>query len=75
MFCSVLVDIGLMQDKLTLSTEQRNKVLQLWNAVEDISVGRLDWEMLFQCCPPSVSWCSPDCVQSMGLGDFGDGDD
>ncbi|AWP04959.1 Hypothetical protein SMAX5B_021342 [Scophthalmus maximus] len=35
MFSFVLVDIGLMQDKLTLSTEQRNKVLQLWNTVED----------------------------------------
>ncbi|XP_037619327.1 uncharacterized protein LOC119484539 [Sebastes umbrosus] len=34
-FCSVLVDIGLTEDKLSLSTEQRNKVLEVWNAVEE----------------------------------------
>ncbi|XP_074467496.1 uncharacterized protein LOC141753071 [Sebastes fasciatus] len=34
-FCSVLADIGLTEDKLSLSTEQRNKVLEVWNAVEE----------------------------------------
>ncbi|KAJ8370303.1 hypothetical protein SKAU_G00103350 [Synaphobranchus kaupii] len=35
MFCSVLVEIGLTEDKLSLTTEQRNKVLAVWNAVEE----------------------------------------
>lgn len=34
-FCSVLVDISLTEDRLSLSTEQRNKVLEAWNAVEE----------------------------------------
>ncbi|KAJ8370305.1 hypothetical protein SKAU_G00103330 [Synaphobranchus kaupii] len=35
MFCSVLVEIGLTEDKLSLTTEQRKKVLEVWNAVEE----------------------------------------
>lgn len=35
MFCSVLVEISLIEDKLSLTTEQRNKVLQTWNSVEE----------------------------------------
>ncbi|XP_072573318.1 uncharacterized protein [Paramormyrops kingsleyae] len=34
-FCSVLVEIGLIEDKLSLSTEQRNRVLKAWNAMEE----------------------------------------
>ncbi|KAK3567644.1 hypothetical protein QTP86_020423, partial [Hemibagrus guttatus] len=34
-FCSLLVRIGLAQDKLSLTTEQRNEVLEAWNAVEE----------------------------------------
>ncbi|KAK6302325.1 hypothetical protein J4Q44_G00266800 [Coregonus suidteri] len=35
MFCSVLVEIGLAEEKLSLTTEQRNQVLKAWNAVEE----------------------------------------
>lgn len=31
----MLVDISLTEDRLSLSTEQRNKVLEAWNAVEE----------------------------------------
>ncbi|XP_048881499.1 uncharacterized protein LOC125748878 [Brienomyrus brachyistius] len=34
-FCSVLVEIGLLDDKLSLSTEQRNRVLEAWNVMEE----------------------------------------
>ncbi|XP_048885476.1 uncharacterized protein LOC125751053 [Brienomyrus brachyistius] len=34
-FCSVLVEIGLVEDKLSLSTEQRNRVLEAWNVMEE----------------------------------------
>ena len=34
-FCSLLVEIGLVDDKLSLVTEQRNTILAAWNAVED----------------------------------------
>nr|XP_008281292.1 PREDICTED: uncharacterized protein LOC103358197 [Stegastes partitus] len=34
-FCSLLVEIGLTEDKLSLTTEQRSKVLAAWNAVEE----------------------------------------
>ncbi|XP_076841988.1 uncharacterized protein LOC143486080 [Brachyhypopomus gauderio] len=34
-FCSALVEIGLQEDKLLLTTEQRNRVLEAWNAVEE----------------------------------------
>ncbi|XP_017564809.1 uncharacterized protein LOC108434293 isoform X2 [Pygocentrus nattereri] len=35
MFCSLLVEIGLTEDKLSLTTEQRNRALEAWNAVEE----------------------------------------
>lgn len=35
LFCSVFVEIGLIEDKLSLTTEQRNKVLQTWNTMEE----------------------------------------
>ncbi|KAL7883596.1 hypothetical protein SRHO_G00012540 [Serrasalmus rhombeus] len=35
MFCSLLVKVGLTEDKLSLTTEQRNRVLKAWNAVEE----------------------------------------
>lgn len=31
----MLVDLGLAEAKLSLTTEQRNEVLQAWNAVEE----------------------------------------
>ncbi|XP_034540592.1 uncharacterized protein LOC117813704 [Notolabrus celidotus] len=34
-FCSALVEIGQAEDKLSLTTEKRNHILQLWNAVEE----------------------------------------
>ena len=36
-FCSVLVELGLIETKLSLTTEteQRNELLQLWNTVEE----------------------------------------
>ncbi|KAJ4921702.1 hypothetical protein JOQ06_002002, partial [Pogonophryne albipinna] len=34
-FCSLLVEMGLIDDKLSLVTEQRNTILAAWNAVED----------------------------------------
>ncbi|XP_010784354.1 uncharacterized protein [Notothenia coriiceps] len=34
-FCSLLVDIGLVEDKLSLLTEQRNAILAAWTKVED----------------------------------------
>ena len=34
-FCSLLVDIGLVEDKLSLVTEQRNAILVAWTKVED----------------------------------------
>ncbi|KAK9540557.1 hypothetical protein VZT92_003001 [Zoarces viviparus] len=34
-FCSALVEISLTEDKLTLTTEQRNKVPEAWNKVEE----------------------------------------
>ncbi|XP_049334369.1 uncharacterized protein LOC111194625 [Astyanax mexicanus] len=34
-FCSVLVEISLIEDKLSLITDQRNRVLEAWNAVEE----------------------------------------
>ncbi|XP_034053846.1 uncharacterized protein LOC117533919 [Gymnodraco acuticeps] len=34
-FCSLLVDIGLVDDKLSLVTEQRNAILVAWTKVED----------------------------------------
>jgi len=34
-FCSLLLDIGLTEGKLSLTTEQRNNILEAWNAVEE----------------------------------------
>ncbi|KAJ4944057.1 hypothetical protein JOQ06_012604 [Pogonophryne albipinna] len=34
-FCSLLLEMGLVDDKLSLVTEQRNAILAAWNAVED----------------------------------------
>ncbi|KAI4792968.1 hypothetical protein KUCAC02_013430, partial [Chaenocephalus aceratus] len=34
-FCSLLLEMGLIDDKLSLVTEQRNAILAAWDAVED----------------------------------------
>ncbi|XP_015232423.1 PREDICTED: uncharacterized protein LOC107086155 [Cyprinodon variegatus] len=34
-FCSVLIDVGLTDEKLSLSTQQRNSILEAWNEVEE----------------------------------------
>ncbi|XP_072559972.1 uncharacterized protein [Paramormyrops kingsleyae] len=34
-FCSLLVDIGLNEERLTLTSEQRSSLIDAWNAVEE----------------------------------------
>ncbi|KAF7198704.1 putative LOC107381940-like protein [Nothobranchius furzeri] len=34
-FCSVLVDVGLTENKLSVTTEERDDILKAWNAVEE----------------------------------------
>ncbi|KAK1900386.1 ATP-dependent Clp protease proteolytic subunit, partial [Dissostichus eleginoides] len=57
-FCSLLVEIGLVDDKLSLVTEQRNTILAAWNAVEDHDkqqqkcnqLYRTHWGNTLYCC-------------------------
>ncbi|KAK1895879.1 Polyketide synthase-nonribosomal peptide synthetase hybrid himA, partial [Dissostichus eleginoides] len=46
-FCSLLVEIGLVKDKLSLVTEQRNTILAAWNAVEDHDIQQQKFNQLY----------------------------
>ncbi|MCI4380212.1 hypothetical protein PGIGA_G00237130, partial [Pangasianodon gigas] len=34
-FCSLLVEIDLTENKLSITTEQRNKLIDTWNAIQE----------------------------------------
>ena len=47
-FCSVLLEIGLTQGKLSLTTEQRNRVLEAWNVVDELDKQPQQFNQLYR---------------------------
>lgn len=56
-FCSLLVEIGLPEDKLSLSTKQRNKLIYAWNAVEEHDKQPQQFHHLYKTHRGSTLYC------------------
>ncbi|KAL7873623.1 hypothetical protein AOLI_G00126940 [Acnodon oligacanthus] len=75
MFCSLLVEIGLTEDKLSLTTEQRNRVLEAWNAVEEYDkqpqhfnqLYRTHWGNTLYCCTKRDDYVDAAVIQRVKM--------